>query len=115
MQHVVVSSAGALIVLVILPRWIELGQFRVEFVIGWGRTGNWSAVRRVEGQRWRAFKWRTHDRECAENVRPDERRPRGDRRAGVVAHYHRDGTMAERVDKADRIAHHIKDAEWIRI
>src|ERR1700736_4870860 len=80
MQHVVVGAAGALIVLIVFPRWVELGELGVQFVFGDGRAWRRRAVRCVEGQRGRAFKWRAQDRERTENIGPNELGPGGDRR-----------------------------------
>src|SRR5215510_8524634 len=72
MQHVVVRGARALIVLVVLPRWTELGELRVQFVVGRRGARRRSATGRVEGQRRRTFERRAHDRDSAKDVRPDE-------------------------------------------
>src|SRR5580692_6767157 len=98
MQHVVVGAAGALIVLIVLPRWVELRKLGIQLVVRNSRARQGRAVRDVEWQRWRAFEGRAHNRDRTENIGPDERGPGGDRRAGVVSDYHRDRTVAKRVD-----------------
>src|SRR5213593_1086219 len=89
MQHVIVGSAGALVVLIILSRRIQPRKFRIKLVIRNRARRSSSAVRGIEGKRWRAFKGRAQDRDRLENVRPDQSRPGGDRRPGVMPRNHR--------------------------
>jgi hypothetical protein len=114
-QHVVVGAAGPLIVLVIFARRAELREFGVEFVIGLSRTRRRGAVRGVERQARHARKRRTHHRHRSEYIRPDERAPRRDRRAGIVPDHGRDLAIAEREHKPHGIADHVEDAEGIGI
>ena len=115
MQHVVVGAACALIVLVVLPRRVELRELRVEFVVGRRRARRGGAVGRVERQRRRALERRTHDRQRTEDVGPDQRRPGGDWRTRVVSHHHRHGAVPEGVDEPDGVSHHVEHAEGIGI
>src|SRR5262249_56245588 len=89
MQHVIVGSAGALVVLVILSRRIQPREFRIKLVIRNRARRSSNAVRGIEGKRWRAFKGRAQDRDRLENVRPDQSRPGRDPRAGVMSRDHR--------------------------
>src|ERR1700685_3959082 len=83
MQHVVVGAAGALVVLIIFPRWVELRELGVKLVVSDGGAGQGPSFGCIEGQRWRAFKGRTHDGDRMENIGADERGPGGDGGAGV--------------------------------
>src|SRR5262249_5666873 len=60
MQHVVVRATRALVVLVVLPRRIQLRQLRVELVVRYCRTRS-GAVRDVERDQWRSFERRAQD------------------------------------------------------
>ena len=115
MEHVVVRPARALIVLVVLPRRIQLRKLRIEFVVSRRRTRRGGSVRSVERHRRRPFERRAHDRDRTEDVGPDERRPRRDGRSRIVPHHHRHRAVAERVYERHRISHHVEDAERIGI
>ena len=115
MQHVVVGPARALIVLVVLPRRVELREVRVELVVGWRRTRRRGAIRGVEWQRRRTFERGAHDGDRAEDVGPNEGGPGRDRRTRIVSHHHRDRAVTEGVDEPDGISHHVEHAKRIGI
>src|SRR5262249_61664372 len=70
MQHVIVGSAGALVVLVILSRRIQPREFRIKLVIRNRARRSRNAVPGIEGKRWRVFKRRRKTRARMENVKP---------------------------------------------
>ena len=115
MEHVVIGPARALIVLVVLPRRIQLRELRVEFIIGRRRPRRGRAVGGVERHGRRALERRAHDRDGTEDVGSDECRPGRDGRSRIVPHHHRHGAVAERVDERHGVSHHVEDAERIGI
>src|SRR5260370_31884323 len=73
MKHVVVGAAGALVVLIVFPRWVELRKLGIKLVVRDCRARQGRAVSCVERQRGRAFKWRAHDCDRTKNIGPNER------------------------------------------
>ena len=115
MEHVVVGPARALIVLVVLPRRVELRELRVEFVVGGCRARRGAPFAVSNGSDGGPSNGRAHDRDRAEDVGPDEGGPGRDRRTRIVSHHHRDRAVAERVDEPDGISHHVEHAKRIGI
>ena len=65
--------------------------------------------RRLRRDGRRARERCAHQRHLAEDVRADEGRPRGDRRAEVVAGQQRDLRAAERVEQPHDVAHEVEE------
>jgi hypothetical protein len=57
MKHVVARAAGALIVLIVLPRLVELRELGIKLLVRDCRARQGCTVRFVERQRGRTFKW----------------------------------------------------------
>ncbi len=115
MQHVVVGATRALIVLVVFARPRQGGELGIKFVVVRRRTRRCGAVGGVERERWRTGERRAHQHHGAEHVRPDQRAPGRDRRAGIVPHHGRNRAVAEREHEPHRIAHHVERTERIGI
>ena len=114
-QHVVVGFAPALVVVIIFARPRQLRELGVELVVGRPALRQLAAVRGVERDLRRPRERRAQDRDLREDVAADQRRPRRDRRAGVVSGDARHRLVAERIDEPGGVAHHVEDAERIAV
>ena len=95
-----------------LARPLERGERLVDVVSG--ERAAFLRLRllgRVERQRRRPAEGRAHEDHRAEDVRPQERAPGGDRRAEIMSDHRRDRAMAERRDEAERVPRDIQEPE----
>ena len=97
--HLRIRLPCRVVPLIVLARPVECRE------LGMDRPRRWRLQRDVR----RARKRCTHQRQLVEDVRADEGRPGGDRRAEIVAGQQRSFRVAERVQQPHDIAHEVEE------
>jgi hypothetical protein len=115
MQHVIVGTARTLMIVIVLAWARQFRELGIELIVGGRCPRRRGTVGGVERDRRRARKRRAHQRDGTEDIRPDQRAPRRNRRAGVVAHDCSHGPVTQRINEPGRVPHHVENPERVGI
>ncbi len=112
-QHVSIRRPCGIVPLIVFARPI---QFRQSIVYaGIGGSGLRWIVGSVERQGWRPGERRAHQRQGAEHIRPHQCAPCRHRRAEIVPDHRGHGSISQRGDKTQCVAHRIQQAERCQV